>query len=251
MKRSTYLFPLMAMTALSLTLAACDDKAQEDAAQTTEESSMVAAPEATTEVSPSTMPAAEVPAGAVHATNATAYATAEGVRTGAIFVDLNNAGDAADTLTGAVSDKASIVEIHEGFVDEADGTMQMRKVTGVEIAAGQTVSLKPGGYHIMLIDLAAPLVEGDTFTVTLQFQNAAPLVVPVTVTAPGAAASSTDHSAHGTQDDGTSVAPATTTDVPVLEEAPVTDTPSMTPTEEVPADAPLTEAPISDEQPAQ
>jgi copper(I)-binding protein len=268
MKRSLYLFPLMAFTALSLTLAGCDDNKTDDTAaeQTTgaEESAMPPADTA----APATTTAPEV-AATITASNATAYATAEGARTGAVFVTLQNPQTNMDKLLGVTTDKAAVAEIHESYVDEADGTMQMRKVDGVEIPAGQQVELKPGGHHIMLIDLAAPLVEGETFNVTLKFQNAGDVVVPVTITAPGASATdamgaemtaptTTGEHVH---DDGSAIAPSTTTDVPVTEGEPATTTdeatpaptttdeatPDPTPTDEaVPADEPVT-----DEQPAQ
>lgn len=254
MKRSLYIFPLMAFTALSLTLAGCDDNTAEDTA------APVAIEESTMPVPTDAPPVVENVPATITATNASAYATAEGARTGAIFLTLFNPQSGIDKLIGATTDKAATVEIHESYVDEADGTMQMRKVDSVEILPSQQVELKPGGYHIMLIDLAAPLVEGETFDVTLNFQNAGSVVVPVTITAPGASASDAmatemtttpadgtttvpattpttmDHDSH-LHDDGSAVAPSTTTDVPVME---------GTAEPEVPADEPVT-----DEQPAQ
>lgn len=233
MKSRFTLLPLMAVTALSLSLAACDDKASEDAANqatVTEESQLVVEEP----VLESAMPAAAV----IEAAGATAYATAEGARTGAIFLTLTNIGTADDALLGASSDKATMTEIHESFVDEADGTMQMRKVSDVVVPAGGNLELKPGGYHVMLIDLLAPLVEGETFDITLQLKNAGAVVVPVTVTAPGSTA---DHSAHSV-DETTTV----TDEVIVEEEAPAETV------EEVPADEPvLEETPATDESVAQ
>lgn len=253
MKRSLYIFPLMAFTALSLTLAGCDDNTAEDTAApaAVEESAMPVPSDAPVEAALPT----------ITASNATAYATAEGARTGAVFVTLHNPQGSIDKLIGASTDNAATVEIHESYVDEADGTMQMRKVDSVEILPNQQVELKPGSYHVMLIDLAAPLVEGEIFNVTLKFQNAGDIIVPVTITAPGASASdamatemttpaATDGHVH---DDGSTVAPSTTTDVPVTEGTPPTDattvdeaTPEPTVETEVPADEPVT-----DEQPAQ
>jgi len=246
MTRRIHLFPLMAVTALSLGLAACDDNTAEDTAAPADQTMTAPA----VETAPAVVATAPITAG-----GATAYATAEGARSGAIFMTLTNANAAAHTLTGARTDKASMVELHQGFVDEADGTMQMRKVDSIEIPPGGTVALEPGGYHIMLIDLAAPLVEGQTFDVTLAFAGAGELVVPVTITAPGAAAATTtdgatttytspethDHGDHGTMDapvsdEGSGVAPSTTMDAPVVE---------------VPADEPVTHTPAANEQPAQ
>lgn len=249
MKRSHYLLPLMAVTALSLSLTACDDKKEQENAAT----------EQTTTTTTEEQTPAPAVAATIDASNASAYATAEGARTGAVFVTLYNPQASVDKLLGASSDKASLVEIHESYVDEADGTMQMRKVESVEILPSQQVQLKPGGYHIMLIDLAAPLVEGQTFNVVLKFQNAGDVSVPVIVTAPGgAAATSTDattttapsttgdHAHHG--DEGIA-APAASDET--VDEA--TPEPTELPADQsaVPADEPVTDVPATDEQPAQ
>ncbi|HEU4838547.1 MAG TPA: copper chaperone PCu(A)C [Micavibrio sp.] len=258
MKRSYYLLPLMAVTALSLTLAACDDKEQEDTAATEQTTTTTTMEEQT--------PAPAV-AATVDASNASAYATAEGARTGAVFVTLFNPQASVEKLLGVSSDKAPIVEIHQSYIDEADGTMQMRKVESVEILPSQQVQFKPGGYHIMLIDLAEPLVEGQTFNVVLKFQNAGDVSVPVIVTAPGATGTDattttvpapTPNSA--VYDDSGIAEPDTAADAPgtetpssetTVDEAP--PEPTALPADEpaVPADEPVTDAPATDEQPAQ
>ncbi len=61
------------------------------------------------------------------------------------------------------------------------GVMQMREVGTIELPAGETVTLAPGGLHIMLIELAAPLETDQTFDLTLDFETADDLVVAVTV----------------------------------------------------------------------
>lgn len=63
------------------------------------------------------------------------------------------------------------------------GMMTMREIDSVTIAAGGTVTFEPGGYHVMLIDLAAPLKVGDTFTMSLDFMNAGVVQVAATVRA--------------------------------------------------------------------
>ncbi len=243
LKRSLYLMPALVLGVSVLALTACDDsdKAAENAAPAATESA-VTDPAAIGQPLPETAPVIAPP---VISQGAQAYATADGARTGAVFVSINNPSPDAERLLGASSDKAATVEIHESVVDEADGTMQMRKVDGIDLAAGQTIELKPGGYHIMLIDLSAPLVEGETFNVTLQFEKFGAMTVPVSVVAPGAAASATDGTA-ATHDDHQHGAEAVTTPT----DEPLPDTP-MTPTEEVPADESVTEAPATDEQPAQ
>ncbi|MBN8504674.1 MAG: copper chaperone PCu(A)C [Burkholderiales bacterium] len=85
-----------------------------------------------------------------------------------LFVQLQNAQGAR--LVTAASPAAGIVEIHEMAM--VDGVMRMRALKdGLELPAGQTVHLKPGGYHVMLIDLKQPLKEGDTVPVTLTLKG--------------------------------------------------------------------------------
>jgi hypothetical protein len=76
------------------------------------------------------------------------------------------------------------VEIHQTTQAE-DGTMAMAPVEEVPIPAGGTAELKPGGYHVMLIDLVAPLVVGEQIEVTLEFATAEPQTVTVPVQAIG------------------------------------------------------------------
>ena len=61
------------------------------------------------------------------------------------------------------------------------GAMTMRPVDGIELPAGESVELKPGGYHVMLLDLAEPLKAGDTIEVTLTFEKADPMTIKVPV----------------------------------------------------------------------
>ena len=62
-----------------------------------------------------------------------------------------------------------------------DGAMSMQEMDALELPAGKLVQLVPGGYHIMLIDLAKPLVVGETFDLTLDFDQAPNLTVAVEV----------------------------------------------------------------------
>ncbi|MBK6671762.1 MAG: copper chaperone PCu(A)C [Actinobacteria bacterium] len=100
-----------------------------------------------------------------------------------------------DMLTSASVDAsvAGKVEIHETVpADGATGmtgatgmsgmgAMTMRPVDGIELPAGESVELKPGGYHVMLLDLAEPLKAGDTIEVTLTFEKADPMTIKVPV----------------------------------------------------------------------
>jgi len=69
----------------------------------------------------------------------------------------------------------------DGEMDMDMGAMVMQQIMALDLPAGETVSLEPGGYHVMLIDLAEPLAEGDTFNVTLDFAEADDLTVEVVV----------------------------------------------------------------------
>jgi periplasmic copper chaperone A len=93
-------------------------------------------------------------------------------------------------LVDASSPAAGIVEVHEMKM-EGD-VMKMRAVPALDLPAGKTVELKPGGYHVMMMDLKTALKKDSTVPLTLVFQNAkgvqskVELMVPVAVSAPGA-----------------------------------------------------------------
>jgi periplasmic copper chaperone A len=78
---------------------------------------------------------------------------------------------AGGKLVSATSPVAGIVEIHEMKMD--GDTMRMRAIDALELPAGKAVDLKPGGHHVMLIDLKQQLKAGDTVPITLVIQNAA------------------------------------------------------------------------------
>ncbi|MFC6758852.1 copper chaperone PCu(A)C [Sulfitobacter porphyrae] len=111
------------------------------------------------------------------------------------FLTVTNGGDSDDTLIAASSDTAARVEIHEMAMQGE--VMKMRALeNGLPIPAGETVMLKPGGYHIMFMDLSGPMTEGDTAEVTLTFEKAG----AVTLTMPVLARDGTAHDAHGGHD---------------------------------------------------
>jgi len=91
--------------------------------------------------------------------------TVPGQRATGAFMKLTSPTDSA--LVGASSPAAKTVEVHEMKMD--GGMMKMRAVPEVPLPAGKPVALSPGGYHVMLMDLAQPLKEGDSVTVTLTF----------------------------------------------------------------------------------
>lgn len=97
---------------------------------------------------------------------------------GAAYLTLTNHG-AADRLVGVTSDLAEAAEIHS--METKDGIMEMRKLDGLDVPAGGTVELKPGGLHIMLIKPTG-LKAGTSGTVTLVFEVAGEVAIPVKVT---------------------------------------------------------------------
>ena len=121
---------------------------------------------------------------------------------GAAYFDITSVDD--DSLVGVSvsSDVAARAEIHEvakvmdmgddasemhdhDMGDDAsemhDHAMSMQEIDALSLPAGTLVQLAPGGYHIMLIDLAEPLVIGETFDLTLDFDQAPDLTVTVEV----------------------------------------------------------------------
>jgi hypothetical protein len=88
----------------------------------------------------------------------------------AAYMQVINNGDHPVRLVSAISSAAGIVEVHETQMD--GDIMRMRPVeSGIDIPAGETASLEPGGYHVMLLDLFAPLVAGEAISLTLTFEN--------------------------------------------------------------------------------
>ena len=113
-----------------------------------------------------------------------ARATPPGAKSAAVFMTIENKGKDVDRLLSASSSAAGIVEIHEMKMD--GGMMQMREVKALEVRPGATVELKPGGYHVMLMDLKQPLRQGETVPVTLTFEKAGSVEVKAAIEAMGA-----------------------------------------------------------------
>ena len=109
-------------------------------------------------------------------------ASPAGAQTGGAFATIVNNGQATDRLVTASSPAAETVELHE-TVDE-NGVMKMvHHPEGWEIPSGGTLELKPGGKHIMLIDLTAPLEAGKKIQMTLNFEKAGAKTIEVPVKA--------------------------------------------------------------------
>ena len=195
-RRFRLLASLLAVVAIVLGLAACGSDGDDEA--TTGDTS------ATTEA------AADVADGVVSdedgLTIANPWARTSPMDTtyGAVYLELTSAD--GDALVGASvsADVAGTVEIHETVAADGEssettmamggegsdttettmagmGAMTMQPIESLELPAGETVALEPGGYHIMLIDLVAPLETGEEIEVTLTFENAGERTITVPV----------------------------------------------------------------------
>lgn len=107
-------------------------------------------------------------------------ATPTGAKVAGGYMKLSNTGSVADRLVGGSASVAGNFEVHEMRMEGS--VMMMRELpAGLEVPPGQSVELKPGSYHIMLMDLKQPLKEGDKVKGTLQFEKAGKVEVEYTV----------------------------------------------------------------------
>jgi copper(I)-binding protein len=142
------------------------------------------------------------PAAEIEVTDAWARTSPSVATAGAVYMTITNSGSADDMLTGATVDPsvAAKVELHEttaadsgdsmstttsmgsGTTDSTGGgMMSMKPVDSITVPADGSVSLEPGGYHIMLLDLVEPLEVGTTIKVTLTFEQAGSIEVTADV----------------------------------------------------------------------
>lgn len=159
----------LALAAAALSLAACDPS------------------------EPAKAPAAQTPTAtaAVSATDAWCRPSPNGAKAGGCYVTLTAATD--DKLTDGSTPRAGSLQVHE--MKTENGMMKMAELTaGLPLPAGQAVALAPGGNHLMLIGLTAPLVDGETVPLTFQFASAPTITVQAQVRQP--AMDGMDHAAH-------------------------------------------------------
>lgn len=138
--------------------------------------------------------AGEAAKGDIAVQGAFARATPGAAKNGGAFMTITNKGKDADRLVAASSGVAKIAELHTHIKD--GDVMKMRPVGQIDVPAGQTVTLQPGGLHVMLMELGQPLKEGGTFPLTLKFEKAGEVEVTVDVQGVGAMApmGAMDHS---------------------------------------------------------
>lgn len=103
-------------------------------------------------------------------------ATVGSMPSSAAYIEISNHGTNPDRLVGVESDLARKTELHS--MTMTDGVMIMRAVDGgIDIPAGARIQLAPGGYHVMLIGLKAPLNIDQKYDITLVFQSAGKITI--------------------------------------------------------------------------
>jgi periplasmic copper chaperone A len=103
-------------------------------------------------------------------------------KTGIVYLVVKNGSGTPDRLVGAATQVAGAAEIHV-TVNEG-GMMRMKHVDAIEVPANGSATLKPGGFHIMLVDLKTQLKEGTAYPLTLTFEKAGAVTVRVQVQRP-------------------------------------------------------------------
>lgn len=198
-RRFRLLASLVTVAALVIGLAACGSDGDEEA--TTGDTS------ATTEAAASDVDGVVSDEDGLTIANPWARTSPMDTTYGAVYMELTSAD--GDALVGASvsADVAGTVEIHEtvpadeasdstmadegmsgeegsdttGTTEAGMGAMTMQPIESLELPAGETVVLEPGGYHIMLIELVAPLESGEEIEVTLTFENGGERTITVPV----------------------------------------------------------------------
>lgn len=107
------------------------------------------------------------------------WARASVGRNGAAYFTVVNRGTADVSLVGVAADVARRVELHTHKMD--GGIVRMRPIEYIVVPAGSSVTLKPGGHHVMLMGLKTSLKEGDSFPLTATFEKAGKIRVTVKV----------------------------------------------------------------------
>jgi periplasmic copper chaperone A len=120
--------------------------------------------------------------GSIKVDRAWSRAAVEG-HEGVVYLTIANSGP-RDTLIAASTPVAGVADLHQTTND--NGVMKMRPVHSLPIDAGKTVTLAPGGYHIMLMGLKKTLKQGDDFPVTLTFEKMGAITVTAMVEKAGA-----------------------------------------------------------------
>lgn len=136
-------------------------------------------------VAATAVPIASAQSGDVAVTAAWTRAVGATAPTAAGYMTLRNRGAAPDRLVGAHTPAAGSVEFHEQRMDE--GVMRMRPLPdGILLLPGETLTLRPGGIHLMLVGPTRALARGERVPLTLRFEHAGEVRVELSVEAAGA-----------------------------------------------------------------
>jgi copper(I)-binding protein len=138
-------------------------------------------------------PAQNYTAGSLKIERPWTRATPAGAKVAGGYMTITNSGKEPDRLVGGTLPRAGRFEVHEMKMD--GGVMKMRELQGgLEIKPGETVQLKPGGYHVMFMELKEPLRQGETLKGQLRFEKAGTVDVEYKVESVGA--QSSGHQGH-------------------------------------------------------
>ncbi|MDX2259756.1 MAG: copper chaperone PCu(A)C [Hyphomicrobiaceae bacterium] len=149
--------------------------------------------------------AAEFKVGGIVIEDPWTRATPAGAKVAAGFMAIRNTGSEPDRLVGGTLASAARVEVHEMIV--VDGIMKMSELDkGIEIKPGETVTLKPGGLHIMFLDLSAPVEKGPLVG-SLTFEKAGSVEIEYDVSPIGGGKPSSQHHGHHGAGSGTGAMP--------------------------------------------
>jgi periplasmic copper chaperone A len=117
--------------------------------------------------------------GDIEVREAWSRATPPGAKLGVAYMEIRNRGPQAERLIAASTPVARSVEMH---VTQRDGeVMKMRQVQGFDIPARERITLRPGGSHLMLVDIAKPLEKGERFRMRLRFERAGEMEIELQV----------------------------------------------------------------------
>lgn len=140
--------------------------------------------------------AADFTIGAIKISDPWSRATPAGAKVGAGYLAITNTGKEPDRLIGGTAVAAGTFEIHEMAM--VDNVMRMRALPkGLEIKPGETVTLRPGGLHVMFMDLKQQLKEGQPIKGTLVFEKAGKIEIEYRVAPIGAKGPPSPGSGHG------------------------------------------------------
>ena len=123
-----------------------------------------------------------------------ARATAPGAKVAGGYMVIRNAGAAADRLVSASSPASARVELHVHLNE--GGVMKMREVPGYEVPAKGSFELKPGGAHLMFVEIKRPFKEGEKLPVTLKFEKGGEIKAEFHVGRLGEGAAPAPHTKH-------------------------------------------------------